>query len=162
MSKLPEYMFDRIFNAPLKTVWRIWTEPELLARWYGPGVETIIHGYDLRPGGEWRNEMNWGGKADLSKMVFQEVVNEQKLVWLHSSADENWNVVANPMMPDWPRVLLTTVTFTEIGGQTKVRLHQVPVDASEAEIACFTEMMAGMDHGWGKGFSVIEEILAEA
>ena len=42
MSKLPEYKLDRIFNAPRDLVWRAWTDPELLQRWYGPNVETII------------------------------------------------------------------------------------------------------------------------
>ena len=43
MSELPEYVLDRIFDAPRPLVWRAWTDPQLLARWYGPGVETIIH-----------------------------------------------------------------------------------------------------------------------
>ena len=46
MAELPEYVIDRIFDAPVALVWRAWTDPELLARWYGPGVETIIHKYD--------------------------------------------------------------------------------------------------------------------
>jgi len=42
-----------------------------------------------------------------------------------------------------------------------VRLSQVPLDATDAEIACFASAMAGMDKGWGSGFKIIEEILAE-
>lgn len=161
MSELPEYILDRVFNAPREMVWRAWTDPELLARWYGPGVDTIIHKYDLKPGGEWRNEMKWGDKSDLSKMVFQEIVSQEKLVWLHSSTDADWNIAANPMMPDWPRVLLTTVTFKEAGSKTKVRMSMVPVEATEAEIACFAGAMAGMDNGWGKGFAVLDDMFAE-
>ena len=161
MTDLPEYRIDRHFAAPRPLVWRTWTEPDLLHRWYGPGVETVIHGYDLRPGGMWRNEMKFGEKSDLSRMVFQDIVPEEKLVWHHSSTDRDWNVVANPMMPDWPRVLLTTVTFADDDAGTKVTLTQVPVDASEAEIACFAKMMRGMDNGWGAGFKVIDEVLAE-
>lgn len=142
-------------------VWRSWTKPDLIGQWYGPGVETIIHRFDLRPGGEWRNEMKWGDKSDLSKMVFQEVVPQEWLVWLHSSCDSDWNVAASQMMPDWPRVLLTTVRFTAQGGGTALRLSQVPVEASAAEIACFAQMMAGMDKGWGSGFGIIETLLAD-
>ena len=127
----------------------------------GPGVDTVIHEFDLRPGGVWRNEMKWGEKSDLSKMVFQEVVPNDRLVWLHSSTDSDWNVTSNPMMPDWPRVLLTTVTFEDAGPKTKVRLTLLPVDATEAEIACFAGMMAGLDNGWGKGFAVQDEMFAE-
>ena len=161
MPDTAEYVFDRIFDAPRVMVWRAWTEPELLARWYGPGVETIIHGFDLKPGGAWLNEMRWGDKSDRSKMVFQEVVPEERLVWHHSSTDADWNIVTNPMMADWPRVLLTTVTFEDQGAQTKVRLTMVPLDATEAEIACFAGAMAGMDKGWGSGAVILDEILAE-
>lgn len=161
MSDLPEYILDRVFDAPREMVWRAWTNPELLSRWYGPGIDTIIHKFDLEPGGVWLNEMKWGEKSDLSKMAFQEVIPLEKMVWHHSSTDADWNVVSNPMMPDWPRVLLTTVTFEDDGAKTKVRLSQVPLDASDAEIACFASAMAGMDKGWGSGFKIIEEILAE-
>ncbi len=162
MTDLPVYEFTREFKAPLDRVWHVWTTPELLARWYGPGVETVIHRFDLEPGGEWRNEMKWGENSDLSKMTFQEILPQEKLVWLHCSADKDWNVAANARMPDWPKTLLTTVSFTAKGDTTEVTLTQVPVDASEAEIKCFAEMMRGMDNGWGSGYKIIDEILAEA
>lgn len=161
MNESPEYVLDRVFDAPRELVWKAWTDPALLARWYGPGVETIIHKFDLKPGGEWRNEMKWGEKSDLSKMVFQEIVAPEKLVWHHSSADAEWNVTASAMMPDWPKVLLTTVTFEEDGDKTKVKLTQVPMDATDAEIACFANAMAGMSKGWGSGYAIIDEMLTE-
>ncbi|NIA68455.1 SRPBCC domain-containing protein [Pelagibius litoralis] len=161
MTELPEYIHDRVFDAPRDMVWRAWTDPQLLSRWYGPGVDTVIHKFDLKPGGLWLNEMKWGDKSDLSKMEFQEVVPPEKLVWHHSSADADWNVVASAMMPDWPRVLLTTVTFEEVGAKTKVRMTMVPLDASEAEIACFAGAMAGMEKGWGSGYAILDEMLAE-
>ncbi len=77
MSELPEYILDRIFDAPRELVWRAWTDPELLHRWYGPGVETIIHEFDLKPGGSWLNEMKWGGNSDFSKMVFRKSRNRR-------------------------------------------------------------------------------------
>ena len=161
MSEMPEYLLERIFDASRDLVWRAWTDPDLLARWYGPGVETIIHKFDLKPGGMWLNEMKWGEKSDLSKMEFQEVVSQEKLVWHHSSADSDWNTIASPMMPDWPRVLLTTVTFEDAGSKTKVRLTMKPIEATEAEIACFAGMMAGMDNGWGKGYAILDELITE-
>ena len=161
MSELPEYKLDRAFNAPVELVWRAWTDPKLLHRWYGPNVETVIHRYDLKPGGLWLNEMKMRGRSDYSKMIFQEVIPPQKLVWHHCSTDAEWNIAANPMMPDWPRVLLTTAVFTEVGNKTNVRLTQVPLEATAAEIACFAKMMAGMDGGWGKGYAIMDELLAE-
>ncbi len=161
MTELPEYRLERVFSAPREIVWKAWTDPTLLNRWYGPGVETVIHEFNLVPGGEWRNEMKYGGKSDYQKMVFAEVSPPTRLVWHHSPADENWNIASNPMMPDWPRNLLTTVTFDAEGDSTRVTLTQVPVDATAAEIACFADMMSGMDGGWGKGYAIVDEILAE-
>lgn len=161
MSDLPEYVLDRVFNAPRAMVWRAWTDPDLLQHWYGPNIETIIHEFDLKPGGHWLNEMKWGDKSDLSKMTFKEVVPDERLVWHHSSTDADWNVVSNPMMPDWPRVLLTTVTFEDRGAQTKVRLTWVPFEATEAEIACFAGAMDGFGKGWESGYAIIDDLLAE-
>ena len=161
MSELPEYIMDRTFDAPRKLVWRAWTDPELLHRWYGPNAETIIHAFDLRPGGSWLNEMKWSGKSDFSKIVFQEVTQLQKLVWHHSSSDSDWNIIASPMMVDWPRVVLTTVTFEDMGDKTNVRLTQVPIEATDAEVACFARVMARMDKGWGSGYAILDEMLVE-
>ncbi len=161
MSDLPEYIVERMFDAPRAMVWRAWTDPELLARWYGPGVDTIIHKFDLKPGGVWLNEMKWGDKSDLSKAVFQEVVPEQKMVWHHSSTDADWNTVSNPMMADWPRVLLTVVTFEDDGAKTKVTLTWTPLKASEAEKACFANVMGNMGKGWESGFAIMDEMFAE-
>ncbi len=162
MSELPEYVLDREFNAPRELVWRAWTDPEILHRWYGPGAETIIHEFDLKPGGMWLNEMKWGGNSHFQKVVFKEVAPPERMVWHHfSSTDATWNDIANPMMADWPRVLLTTVTFEDQGDHTGVRLSQVPFEATDAEIACFAEAMANMDKGWGAGYTIMDELLAE-
>ncbi len=161
MSEIPEYKLERIFEAPRELVWRAWTDPELLHRWYGPGIETIIHKFDLKPGGSWLNEMKWGGNSDFSKMVFQEVTPPSMLVWHHSSSDSDWNIITSPMMADWPRVLLTTVIFEDMGDRTNVRLTQVPIEATDAEIACFAAKMAGMDKGWGGGYAIMDELFVE-
>ena len=115
--------------------------------------------------------MKWGGNSNYQKVVFQEVAQPERLVWHHhSSTDSDWNDVANPMMAGWPRLLLTTVTFADEGDRTKVilsvaivlwRLTQVPLEATDAEIACFAEAMSNMDKGWGSGYAILDEILAE-
>jgi uncharacterized protein YndB with AHSA1/START domain len=162
MSELPEFLVERTFDAPRDLVWRAWTDPDLLNRWYGPGAETVIHAFDLRPGGMWLNEMRWGDNSNFQKVVFQEVAEPDKLVWHHHSAtDSEWNDAPNPMMPDWPPLLLTTVGFVESGGKTIVSLSQIPMEATEAQIACFAEMMNGMGGGWASGYDVIDDLLVE-
>jgi len=64
-------------------------------------------------------------------------------------------------MPDWPRILLTTVTLEEDGAQTKMRLTWVPHEATEAEVTCFAGAMDGMGTGWGAGMELLAELLAE-
>jgi uncharacterized protein YndB with AHSA1/START domain len=159
MSDLPEYILDREFDAPRELVWRAWTDPALVHQWYGPGVETVIHEFDLKPEGVWLNEMKMGANSNFQKVIFKEVSAPEKLIWHHCSADAQWNIATNPMMPDWPRILLTTVTFDEVGDKTNVRLSQIPMDASAAEIACFAKMMDGMSGGWDSGYAIIDELL---
>ncbi len=159
MSKA-EYILKRTFNAPREMVWQTWTDSKLLSEWYGPGVETIIHGFDLKVDGVWLNEMKWGDKSNYQKVVFKEINAPNKLVWHHySSVDENWNSINNPMMPDWPQNLLTTIIFEEEDGKTNLTFTQTPLDATDAEIACFSGMMANMGKGWGSGFDIIDNLL---
>ena len=161
MGKLPTYVLERTFDAPRELVWKGWTDPELLPRWYGPGAETKVHRLELKPGGLWLLEVHWGGNSQYQRVEYTEVSAPQRLVWLHSSADADWNVIDNPMMPGWPRVLLTTVTFEQEGSATKLRLTWVPHEASEAEITGFANALSGMDKGWGAGMELLTELLAE-
>jgi uncharacterized protein YndB with AHSA1/START domain len=162
MSELPEYVLERVFDAPHELVWRAWTDPDLLQRWYGLGAETIIHEFDLRVGGQWLNEMRWGDSSHFQKVVFEEVTPPDKIIWRHySSTDSDWNSAPNLMMTDWPQLLLTTVVFEDIGGNANVRLTQLPIDATGAEIACFSAAMAGMDKGWRGGYAIMDELFVE-
>ena len=162
MTEVPTYVLERVFDAPRALVWRTFTEPKLLSRWYGPNVETIVHRLDVKPGGLWLNEMKWGGNSNYERVEYTEVEPPARLVWLHSVADADWNITANPMMADWPRVLLTTVTLEENeSGQTTMRLTWVPHEASAAELACFAGALEGLDKGWGAGMALLEELLAE-
>lgn len=58
-------------------------------------------------------------------------------------------------------MLLTTVTFAEAGGQTRLRLTWVPHEASEAEIACFAAAIGGADKGWAAGMELLAKLLVE-
>ena len=161
MTDLPTYVLERTFDAPRELVWRTWTEPELLAHWYGPNVETVIHKLEVKPGGLWLNEMKMGERSGYQRTEYLEVERPEKLVMVQSNTDADWNIADNPMMPDWPKKLLTTVTFDEAGGKTEMRLTWVPHQASAAEIACFKGALAGLDKGWGAGMELLAELLKE-
>lgn len=54
----PIIRMTRTFDAPRQLVWRAWTQPEHVARWWGSramGATRVIK-LDVRPGGEWRFE----------------------------------------------------------------------------------------------------------
>lgn len=157
----PEFVLDRNFKAPRPMVWRAWTDPDLITRWYGPGVDTIVHKFDFRPGGQWLGEMRWGENSQYSVSIFQEIEEPEKLVWDQSSSDAEWNIIANPMMADWPRIVRTIVTFRDQGPETFVRLTWVPHDATDAEKACFAGTVENMGKGWESGFAIMDEILSE-
>jgi len=161
MSDLPTYVLERVFDAPRELVWKAWTDPKLLPRWYGPNVETIIHRLELKPGGLWLVEMKWGANSHYQRVEYTEVTPPERLVWLHSSSDADWNIIPSPMMADWPRVLLTTVAFEEDGARTKMRLTWAPHEASEVEIACFAAAIDRMGKGWGAGMELLAKLLAE-
>jgi len=161
VSDTPTYVLERVFDAPRELVWKTWTDPALLPRWYGPGADTVIHQLDLKPGGLWLLEMRWGDNSHFQRAEYTEVTPTSRLVWLHSVTDADWSIVANPMMADWPRILLTTVSLDEDGDRTRLRLTWVPHEASAAEIACFAAAINGLDKGWGTGMKLLEQLLEE-
>ncbi len=85
-------------------------------------MDTIVHRMDVKPAGLWLVEMKWGDNSHYQRVEYTEVAMPERLVWLHSSSDAEWNIISSPMMPDWPRTLLTTVTFEADGDQTRMRL----------------------------------------
>ncbi len=161
MSTLPTYVLERHFDAPRHLVWKAWTDPKLLARWYGPNVETVVHKLDVMPGGLWLNEMKMGANSSYQRTEFTEVHEPEKLVCLMSNTDADWNIAANPMMPDWPKTLLTTITLKEVGNKTEMRLEWTPHNASPAEIAFFENAMENMGKGWGGGMELLAQLLTE-
>ncbi len=157
----PKFVMHRNFDAPPALVWRTWTEQDLVERWYGPGVETTIHKFEPVTGGLWLNEMRMGENSMFQRMEYTEVSPTSKLVMLMSNSDADWNVIPSPMMPNWPRTLLTTVTFEADDEGTRLTLEWEPHEATDAENAAFAEALSGLDKGWGAGMDIIAEIIAE-
>ncbi len=158
---LPKFVMTREFDAPPALVWRTLTEADLVQRWYGPGVETVIHDFDAKPGGLWLNEMVMGENSMRQRMEFTEVTPSSKLVMLMSNTDANWNTIPSPMMPDWPRVLLTTIALEAVADGTQLTLTWEPREATEVELATFAKAIPDLDKGWGAGMDVVAEIVAE-
>ncbi|MBX9880584.1 MAG: SRPBCC domain-containing protein [Sphingomonas sp.] len=157
----PRFTITRHFAAPRERVWAAWTQPEQLARWFGPkGSAGTILAFDPRPGGEWRGRMETpDGATMFSKFVFREVTPPSRLVWVHGFADAAGNRIRAPFAAQFPLELLTTVDFAEDGAGTRITLAWEPLDASPEEEAFFASMMASMEGGWSGSFEQLDALL---
>lgn len=158
---LSTFVLERDFAAPPALVWRAWTEPDLFARWYGPGVETHIVGFEARAGGGWRLEMHMPGGVGHQSAEITAFEPPHRLDMIMCTCDAEWAVAANPAMPDWPRRLLTEVTLSAIDTGTRQRLVWTPHQAEPREIAFFAGAMENLGMGWGMGFDELARILDE-
>ena len=134
-----ELVITRVFDSPRDAVFRAWTEPERLRRWWGPkGFTNPVCEVDVRPGGAIRIHMRApDGVIYPMTGVFQEIIAPERLVFTSSALDKNGNALFE---------VLTTVTFSEHGGKTKLTLH-ARVTKATAEAA---PHLAGMEQGWSQ------------
>jgi uncharacterized protein YndB with AHSA1/START domain len=79
-----DLVLDRVVDVAPALVWKAWTTPELLRRWFAPRPWTTAHvEIDLRPGGIFRTDMRSPDGVETSGGVgcVLEVVPERRLVW---------------------------------------------------------------------------------
>ena len=159
---VPEFVITRRFPASRQRVWDAWTKPELFTTWFGPkGVTTTVLTFDLRPGGMIHARMdNHDSGSIWGKFVPREVSAPSRLVWEHSFADADANVIPAPFFDVWPLRLLTTVVFEEAGDGTSVTLTWAPLDATPEQQRAFAEQMSSMTMGWTGSFDQLDAVLA--
>ena len=75
-------ILDRVLDAPVKKLWRCWTEPGLLKQWFCPRPWYVSDvRMDLRPGGEFTSVMHGpSGESFVNAGVFLEVESRRRLV----------------------------------------------------------------------------------
>jgi uncharacterized protein YndB with AHSA1/START domain len=96
-----------------------------------------------------------------AKFVYREVTPPERLVWVHSFSDEHANVTRAPFFDgNWPLELLTTVTFADEDGGTRVTLTWTPLNATETERQTFAANMNSMNQGWTGSFDQLDDFLA--
>jgi len=131
-------VITRVFDAARERVFKAWTEPERVMRWWGPnGFTAPFCKIDLRPGGVFHNCMRSPEGQDFwSKGVYREVVEPERIVCTDSFSDEAGNLVPPTrygMSADWPAEALITVTFAEHDGKTKFTLQHAVGSAPASE-----------------------------
>lgn len=146
---------NRIYDAPRELVWRMWTEPEHMAQWWGPQCFTTpVCELDVRPSGRiWIVMRGPKGSAydDDFPMsgTFHEVVRNSRLVFSAAAEDKE----GRPLLRAH-----TTVIFEDHGSQTRLTLHAKGVGV--APIA--PQMLAGMQQGWSQSLEKLAELVSHA
>jgi len=119
----------RTFDAPRELVFRMWTQPEFLERWYAPRrCQLEILSFDFRPGGALRFRiLEPDGSGCLCAGLFTEIIAPERIVYRLFFSDEQGRFVTARSIgadAEWPDETTVTVTFVEHGQRTTMTLHQ--------------------------------------
>jgi uncharacterized protein YndB with AHSA1/START domain len=103
-----ELTITRTLNAPIELVWKVWTEPEHIAKWWGPnGFTNTIYKMEVKPGGIWDFTMHSPDGTDFKNQnMYVEVVKHEKLIFDHISAPKfrfsvNFTAQGNKTLLEW-------------------------------------------------------------
>jgi uncharacterized protein YndB with AHSA1/START domain len=144
-----QILITREFGAPRRHVWRAYTEPELIRRWWAGtnGTVTSVE-VDLRVGGRWRFVLTAHGGFEVAfHGEYREITAPERLV--HTEAYEG--------VPDPDGTAgLNTLTLTEKDGRTFLELLGEYPDKAirDAVIA------SGMESGMQTSYDALEEVAA--
>ena len=139
-----QILITREFDAPRHLVYRAWTTPELIKRWWsGERGETTVAEIDLRVGGVWRCVMVTDGGFEVAfHGEYREIV-------------PNERIVATEVYEGMPEaVALNTVTFAEADGRTILAMlvEHASKEARDAHVN------SGMETGMQEGMDLLEQV----
>jgi uncharacterized protein YndB with AHSA1/START domain len=139
-------IIERIFDVTRQLLFKCWTEPEHLSQWLGPtGFSNTILVRELRQGGAYRiRKRGPDGQDHWQQGVFREILPPERIVGTCCWTDADGR-------PPGPETLLT-LTFDDLGGRTRLTLHQ----------AGFESVAARDDHhhGWSGSLDQLAEYIA--
>ena len=113
-----EMVTTRVFDAPRDLVFLMWSNPEHIARWWGPrGFTTTTHAMDFRPGGAWRFDMHGPDGRDYpNRITYTEIVPGERLAYKHGGDEKGLE----------PVHFEVTVTFADAGpGRTRLTMRML-------------------------------------
>jgi len=147
---------ERVFDADIATVWKMWTDPDLFARWYGPkGMSIPVARMNVTVGGTRMICMEMKTPERSMSMwftgVYKEVKAPSRLVYTEAICDENGTLIppgAMGMPEGTPDVTEVIVTLTESDGKTTMTLVHVGVAQGSAG-----------EGGWRQAFDKLGQLL---
>ena len=141
-----ELAVTRAVNGPARLVFEAWAKPELFQRWWAPrsfGVFLISYEADVRTGGAYRLVM--GHSSSEQPMAFFgryiDVTPHSRIIWTNDEGGEGGAV--------------TTVTFAEEDGLTRVVVHELYASLEALDDA----LASGSTSGWGEQFEQLDDLI---
>ena len=135
-----ELTITRIFDAPRALVFEAFSKAEHLKRWFAPDGFTVPDcEMDFRVGGTYRLCMRGLGKDHWVHGVYREIVKPERIVWTGMLENEGTEMV-------------TTITFEEHGGKTRLTMHQT--------FSKETDSTRGAREGWTQTLEHLAEYVA--
>lgn len=147
---------ERRFDAPIETIWDLWTQGDQFERWYGPnGMTTRVREMNAAVGGKRHFSMSMQTPERSMTMwfvgAFKEVNAPHRLVYTESMSDEDGNPVSPQSMgmPEGhPEVTEVIVELIEKDGQTHMVMTHVGVPAQ-----------SGGAGGWAQAIDKMEALV---
>ena len=142
----------REFNAPVEKVWKAWTGPNLLEKWWGPKPwVAITKSMNFTVGGAWLYYMMGPeGQKHWSHVKFTAIENGTRFTADTVFSDENGTVAPGTPVGHWD------TKFVALDNKTKV-VVDISFDDDET-IKMMVEM--GFEGGFTMGLNQLEEVLA--
>lgn len=159
------FVINRSLEAPIETVFEMWTDPKHFSQWLGP-ADTKMEFIDkeIAVGKTSFYKMTYGaGLAMYGKMTYLKIEQPHCIEYTQIFCDKEGRLSKHPNVPTWPDTMLTKIVFSKEGeNQTRVTVIWQPYGkVSAAELRAFAEMKAGMTQGWTQSFDKLENYLAE-
>ena len=129
-----EVVMTKVFAAPRELVWKAYTDPKLIPRWWGPRyLTTTIDKMEAKPGGAWRFVSRGPDGSEFGfHGVFREVVKPERLSWTFEFEGAPGHVSVD------------TVRFEEFEGGTKVTVTSVFQNKADRDRMVASGMEGGM------------------
>ena len=147
-AKKRDLVVTRVFNAPVEMVWKAWTDPALVMRWWGPAYFTSPSAQiDFREGATslvcMRAPKEFGGQDMYSTWAYEKIVPLQRIEFIQNLADKDGNRIEPEvigMPPDFPPFVRTVVIFKPLGDQTEMTITDYAVPTPDPELGRNAEL----------------------
>jgi uncharacterized protein YndB with AHSA1/START domain len=156
------FLINRTFDAPISTLWDMWTQPEHFAKWLPPtGMTMEFRRINIAAGGDGFYAMTNGAFTMYGRVEYLVVEPPHRLEYTQCFTDEHEHIARHPGAPTWPEKMRTIVQLAEEGpASTRVTIRwEVFGTASAEEIAAFVAERSGMTQGWTGSFDKLEALL---